>query len=196
MADDPIRILAPPASAQRLGTDLTRAPAARHGRRGPRGPRRRTGSARGVRRRRQRRKRGRNEWRRRGWRQRHPQPLHVGRVPLAGAARQVRQGDRHRLQLERRGDREAAGVGRHQRLRPHHPDRRLHPADGFRRSHRHPRHVEARELRQRRSDLPRPDVGSRQLVLGAEGLGLDRLDLRQHRDHRAARDLERLPRRC
>ena len=187
MADDPIRILAPPASAQRLGSRPDPAPAARHGRRGPRGPRRRAWSARGVRRRRQRRKRGRDEWpgdlrwRRR---QRHPEPLHVGRVPLAGAARQVRQRDRHVYNSNEEAIAKLQAVGRHERLRHHRPDRRLHPADGGRRP------LEALDT----SKLPnfgnidplytRPVVGSRQLVLGAEGLGLDRLDLRQHRDHR------------
>ena len=53
----------------------------------------------------------------------------------------------------------------------------------------------AHELREPRPDLPRPDVGPRQQLHGPEGLGLDRLDLRQHRHHDAAQDVERLPRR-
>ncbi len=57
------------------------------------------------------------------------------------------------------------------------------------------RQVEARELRQPRPDLPRAGLGPRQLVHGPEGLGLDRAGSTTTPYHDADRDLDRLPRR-
>ena len=88
-----------------------------------------------------------------------------------------------------------AGLGWHERLRPHRADRRLHPPDGGRQPHPEAGQDAAHEVRERRSHLPRPDVGPRQQLHDSEGLGLDGLDLRQHRHHHPAEDVERLPRR-
>ncbi len=131
----------------------------------------------------------------RGQRQARHQHVHLGRVRRSRPHEVVGRDQHHDLQLERGGDPEAGDVEGHQRLRHRRADRRLHPADGEREADPAPRPQQDRQLRQPRPAVHEPVVGPGQQVLGVQGLGHDRLDLRHDRRQARHHQLERLPRR-
>ena len=90
------------------------------------------------------------------------------------------------VQLERGAHLEARRGQGHERLRHRRADRRLHPADDRERPAREAQPRPHPEHRAHGPGVPRPRVGPRQRVLDLQGVGHDRLRLRQDRDHARA----------